>query len=91
MRNRPKVREYLIGHPDITLDDFAVAYSSSFSVTWPYDPSHILIHNAGGLGGCNSITTNPVYEEHIRQLKNWTVAEAFRTRFPEIAIIIDES
>lgn len=79
-----------MAHPAITLDQFAVTYSSSFSVTWPYDPSHIFMPSVHGPGSMD-ITTNPVYEEHIRQLKNWTVAEAFRNRFPEIAALIDES
>lgn len=34
--------------------------------------------------------TNPVYEEHIRQLKNWTVGDAFRKHYAEIANLIDE-
>lgn len=88
--NRPKVRAYLVAHPAITLDHFAVTYSSSFSVTWPYDPSHILT-SSSNMPNNNDVTTNPIYEEHIRQLKNWTVAEAFRNHFPEIAALIDES
>ena len=76
-----------MAHPTITLDDFAVAYSSSFSISWPYDPSHVLIGNTDGL----DVFANPVYEEHIRQLKNWTVEDTFRRRFPEIAALVDQS
>jgi hypothetical protein len=79
-----------VAHPEITLDEFAVTYSSSFSVTWPYDPAHILISSSNGTGD-DDVSTNPVYEEHIRQLENWTVAEAFRNRFPQISDLLDAS
>lgn len=79
-----------MAHPEITLDEFAVTYSSSFSVTWPYDPAHILISSSNGTGD-DDVSTNPVYEEHIRQLENWTVAEAFRNRFPQISDLLDAS
>lgn len=87
---RPKAREYLISHPEITLDDFAATYSTSFFVSWPYDPSHVLITTPGTDAGNESISTNPVYEEHMRHLKNWSVGQAFRDRFPEIAKLTDE-
>jgi hypothetical protein len=32
---------------------------------------------------------NPVFEQHLRQLKNWTVADGFRRRFTELSTIID--
>jgi hypothetical protein len=89
MTHRPRVREYLVAHPGITLDDFAAVYSSSFCVSWPYDPSHILIRTPTG-PDTEDITINPVYEEHIRQLKYWTVAKPFRTRFPEISELMDQ-
>ncbi|OIW28610.1 hypothetical protein CONLIGDRAFT_654811 [Coniochaeta ligniaria NRRL 30616] len=85
----PRVREYLVAHPGITLDDFAATYSSSFCVSWPYDPSHILIRTPTA-ADTEDITINPVYEEHIRQLKYWTVAKTFRARFPEISELMDQ-
>jgi hypothetical protein len=35
------------------------------------------------------ILINPIYEEHLRQLKNWTVHGVFRRKFPEMTEIID--
>lgn len=32
---------------------------------------------------------NPVFEEHIRQMRHWTVGEAFHHRFPALARLID--
>ncbi|CAK7235694.1 hypothetical protein SEUCBS140593_009365 [Sporothrix eucalyptigena] len=82
----PNVRNYLIAHPDITLDHFAAVYSTSFSIRWPYDPTHVLLK---AVAPGEDITINPVYEEHIRQLSNWEVGKAFRDRYPEIGEIID--
>ena len=39
----PNVRDYLVRRPEITFDEYAAAYSSSLSVWWPYDPSHVVI------------------------------------------------
>ena len=84
----PKVRDYLIEHPEITLDDIAATYASSFFVSWNYDPSHVLISVDAE---SKVVITNPVFEEHIRQLKNWSVSEPFRQRFPELSALIDET
>ncbi|KAH8670335.1 hypothetical protein BGZ60DRAFT_527808 [Tricladium varicosporioides] len=93
----PTARTYLITHPHITFDDFAMVYSSSFDVSWPYSPSHIIESTSTGWSGGNGgnggdgggISLNPVYEQHLRQLKNWTVGEKFRRKFPELSGIID--
>ncbi|KAI1316060.1 hypothetical protein F5Y16DRAFT_406911 [Xylariaceae sp. FL0255] len=80
----PQVRDYLIANPSITIDDFAAAHSTNFSVSWPYDPSSVLI-----TVGKDTVNMNPVFEEHMRQIENWTVSKAFRERWPEIARLID--
>ncbi|KAL2752008.1 hypothetical protein ACRALDRAFT_2030257 [Sodiomyces alcalophilus JCM 7366] len=87
----PKAREYLVMHPEITLDDWAALYSSSFNVSWPYDQSHVVIAMTNpNEPGVTEYTINPVYEEHLRQMHNWTVGDSFRKRFPEISKLIDE-
>lgn len=85
--SRPKIRIYLIGHPEVKFDDFASAYSTSFDIKWDYDPNHVIITTIDNERG--GILINPIYEEHLRQLKNWTVEGQFRRRFPEMAEIID--
>jgi len=84
---RPKLRVYLIEHPEVRFDDFVSAYSLSFYVKWEYDPKSVVMVTKNDESG--SILINPVYEEHLRQLKNWTVAEKFRRKFPKMAEIID--
>lgn len=83
----PSARDYLIAHPDITLDHFAAVYSTSFSIRWEYDPSHVLLK---AVTPGEETMINPVYEEHIRQLSNWDVGLPFRDRYPEIAALIDD-
>ncbi|PVH97919.1 hypothetical protein DM02DRAFT_657820 [Periconia macrospinosa] len=83
----PKLRVYLITHPEIKFDEFVAAYSSSFTIDWQYDPKHVIIITNNN--DKDSIVINPVYEEHLKQLKNWTVQGIFRRKFPEMAEIVD--
>ncbi|KAH6898114.1 hypothetical protein B0T10DRAFT_577616 [Thelonectria olida] len=85
----PRAREYLIRHPEITLDDCAAPYSSGFKLNWPYDPASVLLAASVNGNGTPEITINPVYEEHMRQIRNWTVGDAFRSKFPELSRLID--
>ncbi|KAJ4369564.1 hypothetical protein N0V83_005326 [Neocucurbitaria cava] len=106
----PGARVYLINNPQITFDDFATYYSSSFHLAWPYDHSHVFIslprekraapeaafndwflqHNQSGETKVHEDPVlNPVFEQHLRQLKNWSVSDGFRCRFPELSDIID--
>jgi hypothetical protein len=85
----PNARNYLITHPEITFDDFAMVYSSSFEVSWPYSPSYVM-EAQNESGPDRGINLNPVYEQHLRQLKNWTVGDKFRRKFPELSEIIDQ-
>ena len=85
----PNARNYLITHPEITFDDFAMVYSSSFEVSWPYSPSYV-IEAQNESGPDRGINLNPVYGQHLRQLKNWTVGDKFRRKFPELSEIIDQ-
>ncbi|KAH7029849.1 uncharacterized protein B0I36DRAFT_270526 [Microdochium trichocladiopsis] len=89
----PRAREWLIRHPDITLDVFAVSYSSCLSILWDHDPEHVLIKvdgRAGDGGAPQAVVINPIFEQHLRQLKHWTVGEPFRSRFKELADLIEQ-
>ncbi|KAK5175098.1 uncharacterized protein LTR77_000235 [Saxophila tyrrhenica] len=81
----PRVRDYLIEHPEITLDMFAIVYSTNFNITWPYDPRHVVLVTEDS----NLVIVNPVFEEHIQQISNWTITDAFKARFPEMADLVD--
>lgn len=78
-------------HPEITLDDWAATYSSSFEVSWPYHQSNVVIAMTNPNDpSMTDFTINPVYEEHLRHIHNWTVGDVFRKKFPEISKLIDE-
>ncbi|ORY09227.1 hypothetical protein BCR34DRAFT_376067 [Clohesyomyces aquaticus] len=83
----PSLREYLIEHPEVKFDDFASVYSTSFLIRWAYDPNHVIITPSNDEKG--GIQINPIYEEHLRQLENWTVEGVFRRKFPDMAALID--
>jgi hypothetical protein len=86
----PRVRRYLIYNPSITLDDFAKIYSTNFSILWPYDASLVVITLEAPHGVNRVVVINPVFEEHLQQLSNWFVTDAFRAKFPEISRLINE-
>lgn len=88
-KGRPRAREYLIAHQEITLDDFAVPYSSGFDLNWPYDPDSVLLPSTINERGTVEMVINPVFEEHLQQIRHWTVGKTFRNRFPELSQLID--
>lgn len=60
---------------------------------WDHDDDHVLIKIGGDSqaeGSSQTVVINPIFEQHIRQLKSWTVDEPFRLRFKELAGLIDE-
>ena len=85
----PQVRKYLVQHPSITLDDFAAIYSTNFNIAWPFDPLHAVVPTDAHDGSSKVVIINPVFEEYARDVRNWTVTEVFRTKFPEMAELID--
>ena len=85
----PSVRRYLIEHPAISLDDFAIVYSTNFDISWAYEPRHVVLSAGKTAGGLQNIMVNPVFQEHIQDIRNWIVTPAFRTKFPEMGELID--
>jgi hypothetical protein len=66
------------------------AYSSSFSVWWPYDPNHVIIKAKPPKSLTLMVVMNPIYKDHLQQLLNWTVRENFRQSFPALEDLIDQ-
>jgi hypothetical protein len=90
--NRPNARDYLVSHPNITIDGFAETYGMSLYIRWPYDSSLVAMNvrrsDRGGIEKDDFIT-NPIFEQHIGVLENWAVGDAFRQKWPDIAKIIE--
>lgn len=68
-------------------------YSSSFDVSWPYSSSLVLISKSpggGAVGPTNGSDINPVFDQHLGRLSNWSVGEAFKRKFPDLSYVIEQ-
>ena len=83
----PLMRDMIIRDPDkYHLDEFFVPWTNTLSVNWPYDDPYVLIQTPGSSNGLDKpeLTINPVFDQHVRNLDNWTVGPQFKNRFPEL-------
>lgn len=88
--NRPRVRDYLIRHQEITFDEYTDAFSLAFDVNWPYDDRHvILVEDVRGTTA-KQYRINPVFEQHIRNLGNWTVGPRYWQLYPEMGKAVED-
>ncbi|WKT43749.1 hypothetical protein QSH57_008585 [Fusarium oxysporum f. sp. vasinfectum] len=73
----PGVRDILIDNQaEYPFQLFSDYYSQNVSVNWKFDGLDA-ISDLDGEGALHSI-----FEKHIRDLKNWTVSQGFKDRFP---------
>jgi hypothetical protein len=79
------MRERLVrtydGPGTFPFDNFFIPFTSTLSVNWPYEDAYVLLASPAG----NELMINPVFEQHLSQLSNWTLGEAFDRAFPELA------
>lgn len=88
MLHRPGVRDLLIAHPDkYPFVIFSEMYSHHVTINWAYDPMDS-ITSAGALDSGEVL--NPIFEKHIRRLRNWTVSNDFKVFYPEMSTAIFE-
>ncbi|KAL2834560.1 hypothetical protein BJY01DRAFT_83820 [Aspergillus pseudoustus] len=79
----PRVRDLLIENP--TKHPFALfseLYSQNISINWPYDKMDCVSTQG------DNVQLNPIFEKHIRNLNNWTVAKPFQEYLPDMAAAI---
>lgn len=77
----PLMRERVIkNYRNYPLENFFIPYTSTLWCHWPYDDLYALIRNPD----TDEITINPVFDQHIRNLDNWSLGEAFKKKFPEL-------
>jgi len=80
----PRMRERLVsGYEDggFPFDNFFIPFTSTLSVNWPYEDAYVLLASPTG----DELMINPVFEQHLRVLGNWTLGEAFERAFPGLA------
>lgn len=84
------MRDYLIHHQDITFDQYTYAFTLSFNLHWPYRDEHVIITPQEGESSPKGYRINPIFEEHARNLSNWSVTARFHRLFPEMGKVVDE-
>lgn len=75
----------LITTSPVSLEDFFITFTSRMRVNWPYPDGQVLVTSANDP---SSVAINPVFESHLRDLNNWSLASAFKATYPEL---VDES
>jgi hypothetical protein len=73
-------------------DSFFIPYTSTLSINWPYSPQDVLLPTTPpqNIARTSSGATdepfwrmNPVFEDHVRNLDNWSLGIAFSEHFPQ--------
>lgn len=80
----PRMRERLVATYEpggFPFDDFFIPFTTTLSVNWPYEDAYVLLASPTG----EELMINPVFEQHMGVLENWTLGEAFERAFPSLA------
>ncbi|KAK4121790.1 hypothetical protein N657DRAFT_647277 [Parathielavia appendiculata] len=79
----PKMREKLVAEyepGEFPFDNFFIPFTTTLSLNWPYEDAYVLLASPTG----EELMINPVFEQHLAELKNWTLGPAFETAFPQL-------
>ncbi|KIW35019.1 uncharacterized protein PV07_01746 [Cladophialophora immunda] len=90
----PHARDCLIRDPTITFEQYSDAFAPSFSLNWPYSDDDVILEETDPDTGVKSFHVHPAFEEHVRDMKNWTLTgidSKFWHTFPQLAIAVEES
>ena len=68
-------------HANYPFDDFFIPFTTTLSLNWPYEPTDTLITSTDS----DEIMINPVFERHLRDLRNWSLGPAFAKALPGLA------
>ena len=78
----PHLRDKLVSsYPLVPFDNFFIPYTTTLSLNWPYDPRSIL----QPIPDSDELALNPIFEEHLRDLSNWSLGPAFAKAHPILA------
>ncbi|KAL2131588.1 hypothetical protein VTI74DRAFT_4829 [Chaetomium olivicolor] len=80
----PRMREKLVREYEpggFPFENFFIPFTTTLSVNWPYEDAYVLLASPNG----EELMINPVFEQHLRMLENWTLGEAFERAFPGLA------
>ncbi|KAI5290796.1 hypothetical protein KEM54_000424 [Ascosphaera aggregata] len=78
----PQMRERMVmTNTEYNFADWFIPYTADLSVNWPYEPTDALLATVG----CDELMINPVFEQHLRNLDNWSLGPRFTQAFPHLA------
>ena len=78
----PRMRDKLVRlYPSFPFDEFFIPYTTTVSLNWPYDPQAVLVATPGS----EELSINPSFENHLRDLSNWSLGPAFAKAHPVLA------
>ncbi len=63
-------------------EEFRTMHNHSASVNWPHPLSEILVSDVN-----NEISLNPVFEDHIRKVENFTASPELIQKYPYARLI----
>lgn len=87
---RPRVRDYLVRHQEITFDDYTDSFSLAFDLSWPYDDRQVIAIDESPGPGAAHHKINAVFMEHIRNIGNWTVGPRYWQKYPALREAVEE-
>ncbi|KAL2265649.1 hypothetical protein VTJ83DRAFT_6749 [Remersonia thermophila] len=80
----PAMREKMVAIYEpgaLPFENFFIPFTTTLSVNWPYDDALVLLADPTG----DELMINPVFEQHLRNLDNWTLGPRFKRAYPELA------
>ncbi|CAH0001865.1 unnamed protein product [Clonostachys byssicola] len=80
----PVMREKIVQTQEtheIVFDNFFIPFTTTLNLSWPYEDTDALLQGPDG----DEVVINPVFERHLRNLKNWSLGERFVKAFPFLA------
>ena len=78
----PRMRDRMVQvYPQVHFDNFFIPYTTTLSLNWPYEASDCLLK----VPGSEELSINPIFEQHLRDLNNWSLGPAFAKAFPILA------
>jgi hypothetical protein len=80
----PRMRDKmtsLYGPGAFPFDNFFIPFTTTLSLNWPYEDALVLLADPTG----EELMINPVFEQHLRNLDNWTLGPKFEREYPELA------
>ncbi|KAI9889436.1 MAG: hypothetical protein M1814_005299 [Vezdaea aestivalis] len=81
----PKMRDSLVyDYRQYTFNEFFPPYTTGLSVNWPYDPMTCV-----GRGQDGEYMLTGLYEDHIRNLSNWSLGPEFEREFPTLSMSVN--